>query len=273
MERLRCVTWLSPGIPRELFEVVVRRLGMTLGLRTELRSEETDSGPPHRGPDPFSTGQADLGFLCSPPYLWLREREPPPVVLVAAPVFDDPRFGGRPVYFAEVVVRADHPARRLEDLAGSDWAYNDRCSLSGFFSIYRRVARLPGGAAFLGSMIRSGGHLDSLALLLDGFVEAAALDSNVLLLQRRARPDLAGRIRVLESWGPYPVQPVVARAGLPAALRKALADALHSMAAGHGAAAELARFGLAGFAPVADADYEGERAALEEAEALSESPA
>jgi hypothetical protein len=69
----------------------------------------------------------------------------------------------------------------------------------------------------------------------------------VLALARQRDPALDGKIRVLESWGPFPVQPVVARASLPASLRLRVAASLLE-------AAEL-HPGLRGFARVTDEHY------------------
>jgi len=61
----------------------------------------------------FETGEIDVAFLCSPPYLRLAARGL--VEAIAAPVLLGSRYGGRPVYFSDAVVRKDS-ARRFEDL-------------------------------------------------------------------------------------------------------------------------------------------------------------
>lgn len=58
----------------------------------------------------------DLGcaFMCGYP---LAHASPHPVVL-AAPVPRPPAYGGRPIYWTNLVVRADSPFMRLTDLFG-----------------------------------------------------------------------------------------------------------------------------------------------------------
>jgi hypothetical protein len=102
---LRLLTYLSPGLPLALFGAVadhLRRCPELGGRRIALASEERVSGPEQisvdRSEDPFSCGEADVGFLCAPTYLRLREREHPPAELLGvAPVFVDERARGKPV--------------------------------------------------------------------------------------------------------------------------------------------------------------------------------
>src|SRR3954470_22529355 len=95
---LRFTTWLAPSLPRALFAAIVREVARVTAIPTMLECEMRTSGPPRGALDPFSTGTTDVGFLCAPAYAWLVEREPPAVTLLpAAPVFADPRAGGRPV--------------------------------------------------------------------------------------------------------------------------------------------------------------------------------
>jgi hypothetical protein len=60
---------------------------------------------------------------------------------------------------------------------------------------------------------------------------------------------------VLETWGPFPIQPVVAASRLPRSLHADLATALLRIA-------PVADVGLRGFNPVDEAFYEAERERL-----------
>lgn len=227
---LRIVTWLAPGIPARLFESVTDHLQEALGRTCSLRCESRHSGPITVRDDVFADNRADLGFLCAPSYLWLRRRKPPSVALVpAAPVSDDSRAGGRPEYFCEVLVRQDDPALRFEQLAGRRFAYNDRSSLSGYFSLWKRVADAGWDGSFFGSWHDSGSHKSSIEAILDDTVDAAAVDANVLSRWCASHPELAPRIRALETLGPFPIQPVVLRAALADSMLEPVATALHSL--------------------------------------------
>lgn len=258
---LRALTYLAPGIPLEFFESVTSRLASALGCEIELESECRSSGPMHGDDDPFRDGRADLGFLCSPSYLYLRAQAEPSVELVpAAFVFADPRHTGEPVYFSDVVVRTNHPARTLADLAGGIWGYNDECSLSGYFSTLQELDRIGSGPEFFGMWMKTGSHLASIRATLAADIDGAAIDSVALSHLVREQPELRRELRVLESFGPFPIQPMVVRAGLDAAVRGRLADAL--LTPGRTLAPGLEAFGFEGCVPIADEAYAEERRAL-----------
>jgi len=266
---LRLITYLSPGLPLELFEDVGAYLEEELGIPTTLAAETRSSAPPRGEPDPFSSGQADLGFLCAPGYCWLSDLEPPAVrLLEAAFVFDDPRLEGRPTYFADVVVAGKSRCRGLEDLAGSRWVYNDPASLSGCFSVLEELQRRGLDADYFGHVGCSGSHRRSLERIVRGEADCAAIDSNYLMLLRRRDPMLAACVRVVESLGPHAIQPIVARAGLDPGLHQAITRTLLEMHRRVRWGALLRRHGVLGLHPVAEADYAGERRALQRCEGL-----
>jgi phosphonate transport system substrate-binding protein len=252
---LRFVTYLSPGIPQAFFEAVVDHVRRTLGYeRTSLRVEERVSGPEKGVEDPFSRGEADVGFMCAPSFLWLRELRPPPVELLGvAPVFADARASGRPVYFCDVVVRRDAPIRSFAELRGRSWAYNDRCSLSGYYSLLNKLAEMGAGESFFGRVFCSGSHLNSLEAVISGEADAAAIDSNVLSMRLGEVPGLRDSLRVIESWRSYPIQPIVVRSALSEELKVQLQDSL--LRVDPRARRLFSEFDLEGFVAVANEDY------------------
>jgi phosphonate transport system substrate-binding protein len=266
---LRLRTYLTPSVPRSLFAYLAGYLGERLGVATELQVETHHSGPPPGLPDPFSEGELDLGFFCAPPYIWLQERPDPPVELVPfGLVFDDPRGAGRPVYFSDIVVRADHPARSFADLVDARWGYNDRESLSGYYSVLQTAAEHGADASFLGRLHDMGSHLASLRALRRGAIDAAAIDSTVLALRWRRDPALRTDLRVVHGLGPWPIQPIVMRRSLPVRLKAALTSAVGALAETPERRRALRRWLVSGVAPMTDADFDVERAALTRAQAL-----
>lgn len=253
-EPLRIVTWLAPGIPARLFERVTDHLQSVLGRPCSLHCESRHSGPITVRDDVFADDLADLGFLCAPSYLWLRHREPSSVVLVpAAPVSNDLRANGRPEYFCEVVVRQEDPVERFEQLAGRRFAFNDKSSLSGYFSLWKRVADAGWDGSFFGSWYDSGSHKSSIEAILEDEVDTAAIDANVMERWRASYPELVSRIRVLETLGPFPIQPVVLRAELADSLLEPIARALHSLPSAH-----LSGTGVQRFVPIDPRAYDEE---------------
>ena len=266
-DELRFVSYLSPGIPRAFFEAVVEHVRQALGQRASLSVESRASGPVRGAEDPFSRGEADVGFMCAPSFLWLREPEDPPVELLpAAPVFRDDRAPGEPVYFSELVVRRDDPARSLLDLRGRTWAYNDPCSLSGYYNLLKKLTEMGEDLEFFSRAHCSGSHLRSMEMVAGGEVDAAAIDSNVLRIRLRSAPEIRERLRVIETWGPFPIQPVALRSNLHPELKDRLRAALLAIGAGAPAPPSLAGFGLERFAPVTYEHYASEEDALQRCE-------
>jgi phosphonate transport system substrate-binding protein len=266
---LRLRTYLTPSVPRSLYAYLAQYVGERLGVRTELQTETHHSGPPRGLPDPFSSGELDVAFCCAPPYIWLRDRRDPPVELVPfGLVFDDPRAAGRPVYFSDIVVRAGHPARSFADLVNARWGFNDRESLSGYYSVLQTAAEHGADATFLGRLHDMGSHLASLRALRRGTIDAAAIDSVVLAIRERRDRTLRTDLRVVHGLGPWPIQPILMRRSLPARLKTALTSSIAALADTSERRRALRRWLVSGVAPMTDAHFDVERTALARAEAL-----
>jgi ABC-type phosphate/phosphonate transport system substrate-binding protein len=124
--------------------------------------------------------------------------------------------------------------------------------LSGWAALSEQLAMLePDDVNAFATLVCTGGHRKSLAMLEAGTIDAASIDSNTLLDIGPLPPGL----RVLETWGPLPVQPVVARATLPAETRDAITTALTNMHHDLLSARRLGKFNVRRFALVSDDDY------------------
>jgi phosphonate transport system substrate-binding protein len=235
-----------------------RRLGepaeLLTGIGWEERLRRLDDGRVH------------VGFICGFPYVQRAGRPEPPVEVLCAPIPADPRYGGRPVYFTDVIVRRESPPRTFADLRGRRFAYNDAGSHSGYNVPRDHLLRLGETRGFFGETVASGSHQASIDLVVAGKADASGIDSTVLDLERHRRPELAGALRTIVSLGPEPIPPVVIARGLSASLKRQLLEAflaMHEDAAGR---AILADGLLVCFVPVRDADYDPIRAMVRRAE-------
>jgi phosphonate transport system substrate-binding protein len=256
-EEIRLITYLSPSIPRALFEALADHLQRALGRERVSLEVETRFSGPQKGDQCSTFGdEADVSFMCAPSFFWLRELQPPPAELLGVlPVFDDERNQGKPVYFCDVVVRHGSFIQTFSDLRGSSWAYNDAGSLSGYYSLLDKLVASDLDESFFDNVFCSGSHLNSIEAILRGGADAAAIDSNVLRSRLRERPDLQQRLRVIESWGPYPIQPVVVRSALDPALKVRLRTAFLATEDDQRTQHVLEQFGLTRFVAVDQEDY------------------
>jgi phosphonate transport system substrate-binding protein len=255
---LRFATFLAPSMER-VYGWIAGAVAARVGTSAEL----------HVGRDygELADGRADVAFLCGLPYVHLADVANPTVVVLAAPILSGDRYGGRPIYFSDVIVGANSGFASLADLRGSTWAYNEPDSQSGFGVVRAHLAGLGETAGFFGRVVEAGFHDTAIRLVAEGAVDAAAIDSQVLAIALRDEPGLARRLRVVAQLGPSTIQPVVAASRLPTDLRADLRQALVGLGAEPGAREALAAGLLSGFIPIADRDYDDIRAMERRADA------
>src|SRR5207302_10267471 len=117
-----------------------------------------------------------------------------------------------------VIVGAASGRRSIDDLRGARWAYNEPSSWSGYWVTLARV----GSWRHFGEVVAAGSHQRALRMVAAGEIDGSAIDAQVLAVELRDHPDLAERVRVVETLGPAPIQPVVVRAGLDPELKHAV---------------------------------------------------
>lgn len=234
---------------------VARFVGEYLGIPVEF----VDGMPWQERLSEFDAGRIHVCWMCGLPYVWRADRPESAVELLAALVPAAPRYAGRAVYFSDVVVRHDSPWSSFAELEGRTWAYNEETSHSGYNATRHRLAQMGRDRGFFGRVRVTGSHEASLRLLFDGDVDASAVDSTVLDLLHRQDASLAGRLRILESFGPSPSPPWVIARTVPQELRAEIRDALLAMAGDPRGPAVLASGMASRFAMVADSDYDSIR--------------
>ncbi|MFN2190547.1 MAG: phosphate/phosphite/phosphonate ABC transporter substrate-binding protein, partial [Candidatus Promineifilaceae bacterium] len=178
---------------------------------------------------------------------------------LAAAVMEGKRYGDRPVYFSDIVVRTDSPLLNFADLEGCIWAYNEPNSHSGYNVVRYHLATLGELYGFFGQVIESGAHQKSLEMILNGEVDASAIDSTVLETELTLQPDLSDKLRVIESLGPSPIPPWIVSKNLPAATRYALRQTFLEMHRDYQGAAILKSARIKRFEAVTDIDYDSIR--------------
>src|SRR5215213_6326046 len=243
---LRFATFLAPNM-LPVYRFLTDRIGHRLRRPVELVIGSSF--------DQFEAGEADLGVICGLPYVWLADRRPPPVEPLVAPVLAGHRYAGRPVYYSDVIVCHDSPITCLEELRGCSWAYNEPASHSGHTVTLYSLIRMGARPGFFSRVVEAGFHQRAIRLVHTGAVDAAAIDSQVLAIELRDHPQLADRLRVVGSFGPSTIQPVVAASRLPEELKDEVRELLVTLGEDPTARPLLAHGFIDRFGPVDDAAY------------------
>jgi ABC-type phosphate/phosphonate transport system substrate-binding protein len=199
----RMYSW-SPPLTRawrRLLEWVSARAGVPLDV--------LDQGDPLPLDELWARDDLGCVFMCGYPWA-LREDRPH---LLAAPVPSPARYGDRPVYFTDFIVRADGPQQTLEQTFGGCIAYSTEHSHSGYNAarfhllsyvtrerptLYRRV---------LGPLHR---QLPVIDAVIEGRADVGPVDGYALDLLRRHGAERARRVRVVATTAAAPSAPLVA---------------------------------------------------------------
>lgn len=250
---LRFATFLAPNM-LPVYQFITTYMAEKLGCHTELIVGSSF--------DQFEAGQADIGFICGLPYVQLTRRRPPPVDLVAAPVLQGERYQDRPIYFSDVIVRRASPFQRFADLRGRSWSYNDPDSHSGYNVTRYRLVQMGETNGFFSQVIQAGWHQKSIRMVIEGTVDASAIDSQVLAIELRDHPAWASQLRVIDSLGPSSIQPVVAARQLPEHIKADVRNVLLAMDEDPDAKTALAHGFVERFVSVTDSTYDDIREML-----------
>ncbi len=237
---MKFLSYMSPTIPEEFFYCLGRLLEEHSESEVEVGFESCSSGPTTEQlagrTDPFTCGRADVGVICAPTYI-RGHRSGALELLGYTPIFQEPRNEGKAVYFSDIVVAEDSSFSDFDDLEGGSWAYNDKESLSGYFSMLEFLRRKGRDDGYFQRAVCSGGHWDSLELLSRGEIDCAAIDSNLLFFLGRSGQ--MPSVRRLAEIGPFPAPPLVISASLPDQKKAAIRAAFQSLVSSETSTNEL----------------------------------
>lgn len=215
----------------------------------------------HAAPAPLADlwRRPDLGsvMMCGYPWATWPEAATRPLPL-AAPIPSPQRFGGRPRYWSDIVVRNDSRLATEEDLAGARFAFTLEDSQSGYQApraFFAPSALAAGGRLFgatIGPLVTPRRVVEA---LLAGAADAGPLDAWWHDLLRRHEPDVATRLRIIARTPPTAMPLLVTSAGTAPDAQSRLAAALDTVAHATDLAHVRETLLLSGFARVDPADY------------------
>jgi phosphonate transport system substrate-binding protein len=235
-------------------------VGEKLGLETEFVNDIPWEERARR----LDAGQIEVAWICGLPYIERvnpddqddQDHQVHAIELLAAPVMAAPRYQDRPIYFSDVIVSRESEYQSFEDLRGAVWAYNEPHSHSGYNLTRCTLARMGAYRGFFGRAVQAGSHQRSIQMVLQGEIDAAAIDSTVLEIELAYDPGLSERLRVIAELGPSPIPPLVILKRLPPDLRADVRRVLLEMHMDQAGQRVLAAANMRRYALVTDADYD-----------------
>lgn len=251
---LRAATYLSPGIPVEFYESILHYLERKLDLATSLLYESRWYGPPADRPDPFVQKEVDIAFMSAIAFVRLTDSGKSNLELLPASTVHKHRLGGdSPGHYSDLIINSDLVSSNVttfEKLRGCKWAFTGPESFSGHQVTLQELRRRGETANFFGNKLQAKSHIDSIYMVLNKQVDAAAVDANCLALFLDRNPCYRDKIRVIESWGILPPYPIAVRKDLDADVKAAVLEALLEMHEDPEGAKKLKEFKVERFAPV-----------------------
>jgi phosphate/phosphite/phosphonate ABC transporter binding protein len=255
---LRLITYLAPNL-FWFYQFVSRYLAKKLQYPTEL-SVGSDYAE--------LRGRADLAFVCGLPYVEHTRLVMPRIEPLVAPVLSGERYGGKPIYFSDVIVRQNSPFWSFSDLRGRSWAFNEPHSQSGYGITRYYLVQKRETNGYFSRVVEAGYHELAIQMVCSGEVDASAIDSHVLALLMRDDPALANMLRVIDTFGPSPIQPIVTGTHLSNSLKCDVEKVLLGMGDDRTVKPVLARALVERFEPVSDSTYDDIRRMRAIAEAV-----
>jgi phosphonate transport system substrate-binding protein len=247
------------NIPTELFkasELFAAELGKKVGVPIKVYMPTDYLGVV----EALRNRTADMAFVHPAGYVFSSREAKAQIVAVDV-------WHGKTSYTSRIFVRKDSGVKTLEELRGKTIAFVDPGSTSGY--VYPMILLMKKGLVkgrdpktFFKDAMFAGTHEAALLALLNGSVDAvASFDlAPEQYLKDKARSD---RLTYVAETDPIPEAGMCVREGLDPALVKKLTDALMSFNAPEYRPILRDFYGIDGFAPAKDSDYDPVREAID----------
>lgn len=171
----------------------------------------------------LAKGKIDLAFICSGPYVKGKRNDG--LELIATPQVQGSHF-----YQAYLIVNADSPFNRLEDLRGKVFAFTDEDSNTGKLVPTYWLAQLGERPdSFFGKTIYTYSHDNSILAVARHLVDAASVDSLIWEYYSQNESTLISRTRIIKKSESYGIPPLVASVYFRPKQRDRLRKLLFSM--------------------------------------------
>lgn len=168
-------------------------------------------------------GKVDVAYICTSSYTKLYKEKTGKLLVI-------PIAEGSDKYYSYIITKNDINATSLLDLKGKIFAYTDPESNSGAIApqyfLHNNGVNIK---TFFNSYIYTYEHGESIKAVIDGFVDAASVDSIVYARFGEKYPDEIKKVKIIQVIGPYTNSPIVVRNNLPEKKFKALQKSFQTM--------------------------------------------
>ena len=211
----------DPAKVKAEYQPLAEYLSERLGMEVEL---DVPTGYP-AVVEAMANDRIDLALFGGLTYVQARER-----AKVTPLVTDVTAETGTTKYYSAIIVPADSPARRVEDLRGQDFAFGSVSSTSG--SLYPALMLREAGLDFRSDLDRftyTNGHDATAAAVASGRVAGGGLERRILRRLVAKGTIERGKVRELAVSDPIEGYPWVVRDAVDPKLRDRIAEAFLSL--------------------------------------------
>jgi len=199
-------------------------------------------------------GTVALAIVCTNAYLEGQEVFGMQALVV-------PQVKGETVYYADLIVPADSPAKSLADLRGKTFAFSDPLSNTGRLVAVDQLLQMGTTSdSFFSRTIFTYSHDNSIKAVAENLVDGATIDDQVYDFLAASGSPLPARTRIIARYGPFGSSPLVVNPNLDAKLKSQLRDMLLTMDTDDAGRAILAKLGIDRFVVPDDRAYDSVRA-------------
>ena len=247
------------NIPTELFrasETFAAQLGTKLGMKIKVYMPTDYIGVM----EALRNKTADMAFVHPAGYVFSNREAKAQIIAVDV-------WHGKTNYTSRFFVRKDSGIKRLEDLRGKSIAFVDPGSTSGY--VYPMVMLMKEGLVkdrdpktFFKEAMFAGTHEAALLALLNGSVDAVA-SFDLAPQQYLKEKERVEKLTYIAETDPIPEAGMCVREGLDPALVRKIHDALMAFNAPEYRPILKDFYGIDGFAPAKDSDYNPVREAID----------
>lgn len=162
-------------------------------------------------------GEIDFAFISPAAYLDLKEGGY--VEMSTVPV-----LAGSPFYYSYVIAHKSRTdINSFSDLKGKSFAFVDKISDTGFLSpVYVLSERGEDYKSYFSQTIFSGSEDRSITAVANRLVDGAAVDHIIWEYMNMTSPDYTKETKVVESFGPYGISPIVTSSNLDQEIKEKL---------------------------------------------------